>query len=106
MNIVLSVLLAIGVLIGLGWLGLQIPPKPFPLSPEGTRSSEVVELPPDLPVPVRRYFEAALGDRVPAIESAALWGRGRLKLKGLWFPVRFRAYYRPGQEFVRTMEIT
>jgi len=106
MDIVLSVLLGIGILFGTGWVGLQVEPKGFPPHPEKTQDLGRVELPSGLPGPVRCYFEAALGEEIPRIESAVLWGRGRLRIKGLWFPVRFKAYYRPGRSFSRRMEIT
>ena len=106
MNIVLSVLLGIGILFGTGWVGLQVEPKGFPPHPEKTQDLGRVELPSGLPGPVRCYFEAALGEEIPRIESAVLWGRGRLRIKGLWFPVRFKAYYLPGRSFSRRMEIT
>jgi hypothetical protein len=90
----------------MGWVGLQVPPKGFPPHPEKTRDLGAVEMPTGLPAPLQRYLAAALGSRVPRIESAVLWGRGRLKIKGLWLPVRFRAYYLPGRAFYRLMEIT
>lgn len=106
MNIALSVLLGIGIIVGIAWVGLQIPPKGFPPHPEKTPELGSVDLGQELPPPVQRYFEAALGAQVPGIESAVLWGRGRLKIKGLWLPVRFKAYYLPGRAFYRLMEIT
>ena len=106
MDLLLSVFLGLALLVGLGWVGLQIPPKGFPPHPEKTQDLGTGKLPSGLPGPVRCYFEAALGEEIPRIESAVLWGRGRLKVKGLWLPVRFRAYYLPGQAFRRLMEIT
>jgi len=106
MGIVTSVFLGLALLVGLGWVGLQVPPKGFPPHSEKTPALGTVELQSGLPGPVRRYFEAALGEEIPRIESAVLWGRGRLRIKGLWFPVRFKAYYLPGRSFSRLMEIT
>ena len=106
MDILVSIFLGMALLVGVGLVGLQIPPKSFPPHPEKTRDLGTVELSSGLPEPVWRYFEAALDGQAPKIESAVLWGRGRLKIKGLWLPVRFKAYYLPGQAFYRLMEIT
>jgi len=106
MNALLWVFLGIALLVGVGFVGLQVPPKSFPPHPEATRDLGTVELPPGLPAPVQRYFDVALDGQAPRIESAVLWGRGRLKIKGIWFPVRFKAYYLPGRSFLRSMEIT
>ena len=106
MDLLLSVFLGLALLVGMGWVGLQVEPKGFPPHPEKTRDRGRVELPSGLPAPVRRYFEAALDGQAPKIESVVLWGRGRLRIKGLWFPVRFKAYYLPGRSFSRQMEIT
>lgn len=106
MDLLLSVFLGLALLVGMGWVGLQVKPKGFPPHPEETRDLGMAEHPAGLPGPVRRYFEAALGEQTPRIESAVLWGRGRLRIKGLWFSVRFRAYYLPERSFSRRMEIT
>jgi len=106
MDLLLSVFLGLALLVGMGWVGLQVEPKGFPPHPEEMRDLGRVELPSGLSGPVRRYLEAALGEEIPEIESAVLWGRGRLRIKGLSFPVRFKAYYLPGRSFSRQMEIT
>ena len=71
---------------GVGWLGLQMRPAPFPPHPERTRELGTAELPPDLPEPARRDFRVALGGRVSRIETAVVWGRGRFNLNGLLLP--------------------
>jgi hypothetical protein len=91
---------------GVGWLGLQVGPAPFPPHPKRTRELGTAELPPDLPEPVRRHFRATLGEEVPRIETAVVWGRGRFNLNGLWFPMRFKSYNVAGREFRRDMELT
>jgi len=70
----------LAVLVGLGWLGLQVKPKPFPAYSERTPALETVELPRDLPAAVVRYYEAIIGDRIPVIESAVITGRGKLRI--------------------------
>jgi hypothetical protein len=91
--------------VGIGWLGLQTKPKNFPLPSDQTRDLGRVGLPASLPEPVYRHFNATLGSEVPKIESAVVWGRARIKT-GMWMPLRFKAYYVPGQGFYRYMEIT
>jgi hypothetical protein len=93
-------------LVGVGWLGLRTKPAPFPPHPERTPTLGTVELPSDLPEPVRRHFRETFGGRVPRIGSAVVWGRADFKVGGLWTPMRFKGYYVPGREFRRDMEIT
>jgi hypothetical protein len=89
-----------------GWLGLRIKPAPFPPHTERTPELGTTELPSDLPEPIRRHFRASLGERVPRIESAVVWGRANFMVGGLWTRMRFKGYYVPGREFRRDMEIT
>ena len=78
------------VLAAIGWLGLQVKPKPYPAYPEQTPALNTVELPADLPAPVARHYKTVIGDQIPVIESAVISGRGTLRVKGLTFPSRFR----------------
>ncbi len=96
---------SLAALVGIGWVGLRIPPKGFPPPAAKTQDRGSVRLPDNLPEPVYRHFKATLGDEVPKIESAVVWGRASIKT-GLWMPLRFKAYYIPGQHFYRYMEIT
>lgn len=93
------------VLAGLGWTGLQVSPSNLPLPLDEPRDLGTVDLPPDLPAPVRRYYHVALGDQVPRVESLVVYGRGRANF-GLWLPLRYRLVHRPGNAFERYMEIT
>jgi hypothetical protein len=90
----------------LGWLGLQVKPKPFPAYPEQTPALKTVELPADLPAPVARYYEAIIGDQIPIIESAVITGRAKLRLFGLRFPARFRFTHIAGQDYRHYIEAT
>ncbi len=93
---------AVGLLafvVGVGWLGLQVNPAPFPPHPESTREPGTAELPSDLPGPVYRHFQAVLGEGVPRIGTAVVWGRGEFNLMGLWFPMRFKSYHEAGRSF-------
>jgi hypothetical protein len=100
---------AVGLLalvVGVGWLGLQIKPKPYPPHPEGTGELDVTELHSELPEPVYRHFHATLGEEVPQIETSVVWGRGDFNFNGLWAHVRFKSYHDPGRAFLRDQEIT
>lgn len=61
---------------------------------------------PEIPEPVKRYYEAAAGSVVPKVKSAVVWGKAKLRINGIWMPVRFKAYYIPGQAFLRYIEVT
>ena len=104
--LVIAIISIAVVLPGIVWLGFQIEPAGFPPHPEKTQEAGAVGLPSNLPEPVRRYSEEVMGSHVPGIESAVVWGKAKMKLSGIWMPVRFKAYYLPGRTFYRYMEIT
>ncbi|MEJ7842077.1 MAG: hypothetical protein WKF95_09945 [Rubrobacter sp.] len=83
----LTVVGLLALLAGVGWGGLQVKPKPFPPHPERTSNQGTVELHADLPEPVGEYVRATMGERVPRIETAVVWGRGEFNLMGLWFGI-------------------
>jgi hypothetical protein len=89
-----------------GWLGLRVKPASFPPHPERTPELGTAELPSELPEPVRRHFRATLGERVPRIESAVVWGRADFKASGLWTRMRFKSYNAAGHAFRRDMEVS
>lgn len=91
---------------GVGWLGLQVPPKNFPPPAGTTPEMETVAIPPDLPASVHRYFTTVLGNEAPIIDSAIVWGRPRIRINGLWMPLRFRSAFNAGRDYHRTMEVT
>lgn len=105
-NVVVAVAIGIVALLGTGWLGLQVQPKPFSAYPEQTPALDTVELPADLPTPVARYYKTIIGDRIPVIESAVITGRGRLRIKGITFPARFRFTHIAGQGYRHYIEAT
>lgn len=93
------------VLAGVGWLGLQVPPSNLPLPVDDAKILGNVQVPTDLPAPVLRYFETAVGAQAPRVESVVICGRARARF-GLWVPMRYRLIHRPGYAFERYMEIT
>ena len=100
---------ALGSLLGLAWLGLRVPPAPFAAfsgapPPAGGGS---VPIPADVPPPVLRYYRAVFADgAVPVVDSAVLSGRGRLTIRGLTFPIRWRFFHRSGRAYRHRIEAT
>jgi hypothetical protein len=97
--------LGIGALLGAGWLGLKVRPAPLP-APSTRASPDTVPLPPGLPPPVERYFRAAVGDRVPLIETVVVSGRGSLRLAGLTLPMRVRFTHAAGRGYRHDIDCT
>ena len=91
-------------LAGLGWLGLQVPPKPYPPYKPGPDLG-TVSLPDHLPDLVCKHFQVSIGDALPKVETAVLWGRARLNF-GVWMPARFQVFHVAGYHFVRHIEVT
>jgi hypothetical protein len=92
-------------LVGIGWLGLQVSPANLPPPVDEPQDFGTVEIPGDLPVPVRRYFQVVFDDQAPRIASLVVCGRARANF-GLWLPLRYRLVHRPGYDFERYMEVT
>jgi hypothetical protein len=92
-------------LAAIGWAGLQVRPQSFPPTISQPQDLGSVAVPTNLPAPVRRYLLAACGERIPRVESMVAWGTARANF-GLWMPLRFQLYHRPGHSFERDMEVT
>jgi len=90
----------------LGWLGLRIKPAAFPAFPQESGDLETLSLPEGLPAPVERFYRQVYGETVPVIESAVISGRGRLRVKGITFPARFRFTHDTGQDYRHYIEAT
>src|SRR5215208_1505235 len=108
-RVVLTTVGSLALFAGVGWLGLQVKPKPFLPSRKNTQEDlDTAEIPADLPEPVLRYLRATTGEQVSKIKTAVIWGRGEFNFFGLvWFPMRFTAYYDvPKREFRREIELT
>jgi hypothetical protein len=106
MKIVIGVGIAIVVLVVVGWIGLQIDPRPFAPYPSQTPTLETAPLPEGLPAPVERFYWTLHGDRVPVIESAVLTGRATMRVGGIPFPARFRFTHLAGQDYRHYIEAT
>ncbi len=96
----------IGAVAGIGWLGLQVEPPPFPPPAGQTRFDAHVPVPVNVPAPVARYYRAVFGDSVPVISSAVLTGRARLRLSGPSFPARLRIIHDAGRAYRHDIEAT
>lgn len=103
LRVSLMVLIA---LLGLTYIGLQVRPKPFAPYPGTTPELKTVPVTGDVPAPVHRFYEVALGDRAPLIESVILSGSGSIRLNGLLFPSRYRFTHEAGQGYRHYMEAT
>jgi hypothetical protein len=61
---------------------------------------------------VRRHFAETLGDpdvpaeHVAAVDTAVAWGRGQICVNGVWLPLRFKNWYRLGQDSFRFIEVS
>ncbi len=106
MKIFTIVVIVLFVLIGIGWLGLQIKPKAFAAYPGQTPELHTVPLPTDLPAPVARYYRRLYGNEVPLITSAVVSGRATMRPFGFALPARFRFTHEAGQGYRHYIEAT
>jgi hypothetical protein len=98
---------AVVAVVGVGWLGLQVPPAPFPPYPAPGTRLEQVPLREDLPPPVARYYRTAFGGlSVPLVETAVLTGRGTLRFGPVAVPARFRFTHEAGRNYRHYFEVT
>lgn len=104
-KVVIGVAGGLAVLAGIGWAGLQVAPANLPPPADEPQDLGMLDVPDDLPAPVRRYFQVATGGQLPRIESLVGYGRGRANF-GIWLPLRYRLAHRPGYAFERYMEVT
>lgn len=91
-RVLIGLAAALGLLLALGWAGLQVNARPFPAAAPG-RAPRRLPLPAGLPAPVERFARAVYGDTLPEVRSAVVSGRARLAPTGLPLPTRFRFYY-------------
>ena len=105
-HIFLIVLLVITALVGLLTLGLVLKPRPFRSHPAPMHPGKPRPFQRGLPEPVEKHFLETLGPEPPEISTAVVWGRGRMNMRGVWMPVRFKAWYRGGEAFTRRFEVT
>jgi hypothetical protein len=97
-------ILAVAILIG--WLGLQIKPKPFLPYSEKTPALKTVPLPSSLPAPVERFYKTVYGDEVPVIETTVSKGRAVIAPFGVKLPARFIFVHEAGKGYRHYIEAT
>lgn len=103
---VTSILVLVGVLLGVAWLGLQVPPTAFPDFHQPSRRLESLPLPMGLPAPVERFYRATYGDRIPLVRSVVITGRARIRPLGIWLPARYRFTHDAGRGYRHYIEAT
>ena len=106
MKIIVTVLIVLIILLGIGWLGLRIKPKSFTSYPGQTPVLQTVPIPAGLPAPVERYYRQLYGDEVPVITSAVVSGRATMRPFGFTLPARFRFVHEAGQGYRHYIEAT
>ena len=96
-------------LAALGWLGLQVSPRPFPAAITGAAAvPKTIPLPSTLPPPVERFYRLTYGERIPVITSAIITGRATLRPipGGPTLPARFRFIHEAGRNYRHYIEAT
>ncbi len=109
MNLVTTGVIIVAVLLALllvGRVGLQVQPAPFPPLAGPTAAPETIPLPEGLPPPVDRFYRTLYGSDLPLIESAAISGRGTMRIGGITFPARFRFTHETGRNYRHDIENT
>ncbi len=106
MKLFLIILSILAVIVLIGWLGLQIKPKPFFAHPEQTPELRTIPLPPGLPAPVERFYKTVYGDEIPLIESAVIKGRAIIAPFGVKMPARFLFVHEAGKGYRHYIEAT
>jgi hypothetical protein len=101
--IIVGAVIALGVV---GWLGLQIKPKPLPAFAQQSGAVDTKPLPDDLSATVDRFYRQLYGEQVPVIESLVITGRARMRIMGITFPARFRFTHIAGQSYRHYIETT
>lgn len=106
MKVLIIVTTILVALILLGWLGLQVKPRPFSPYPEKTPVLQTVPLPEGLPVPVERFYKTVYGDQIPVIESVVIKGRANIAPFGVKMPARFLFVHNAGYDYRHYIEAT
>ena len=93
-------------LVLLGWLGLQIKPKPFAAYPEKSSALKTVPIPTGLPAPVERFYKTVYGNEIPVIETTVAKGRAFIAPFGVKLPARFLFVHEAGKGYRHYFEAT
>lgn len=107
MKTILILVVVIGVVFLVGWIGLSMPPAPFPAYTAQTFPVDTMPLPENLPEPVERFYRQVYGERIPVIKTAVLSGRASMRPFGpFYLPARFRFTHVAGEHYRHYIEAT
>ncbi len=106
MKLLIAIAAILALLTLLGWLGLQVRPKPFSTYPEKTPELKTIPLPQGLPAPVERFYRTVYGDEIPVIETAVMKGRAVMSPFGVKLPARFVFVHNAGKDYRHYIEAT
>lgn len=106
MKLFLNITALLILLILLGWLGLQIKPRPFSPYLEKTPTLKTIPLPAGLPAPVEHFYKTVYGDEIPVIETAVFKGRALIAPFGVKLPARFVFVHNTGKDYRHYIEAT
>lgn len=106
MKIITIIAAVLIILFLLGWLGLQIKPRPFSPYSEKAPALKTIPLPEGLPAPVERFYQTVYGDEIPVIESAVAKGRAVIAPFGVKMPARFLFVHEAGKGYRHYFEAT
>jgi hypothetical protein len=106
MKIVITIFCILIAIILIGWLGLQIKPKPFSNYVKRTPELKTVPLPQGLPTPVERFYKKVYGDEVPVIETVVIKGHAEISPFGVKMPARFVFVHNAGRDYRHYIEAT
>ncbi|HSL43464.1 MAG TPA: DUF6544 family protein [Anaerolineales bacterium] len=90
----------------LGWIGLQIRPRPFSPYPEQTGEIKTIPLAAGLPAPVERFYKTVYGEEIPVIDSAVMKGHAFIAPFGVKLPARFLFVHEAGKGYRHYFEAT
>src|ERR1041385_8407831 len=99
MKMFLTIVIGLAAILFLGWLGLQLQPKPFSAFPEQTPELKTVPLPKGLPAPVERFYKTVYGDQIPVIKTVVIKGRAFISPFRVKFPARFIFVHNAGKDY-------
>jgi hypothetical protein len=106
MKFVIAITIILAVLILIGWLGLQIKPRPFSPYPQKTLGLKTVPLPAGLPAPAERFYKTVYGNEIPVIETVVIKGRAVIAPFGVKLPARFLFVHNAGRDYRHYIEAT
>jgi hypothetical protein len=106
MKFLIVLVIVLAVLILIGWLGLQVKPRPFSPYPKNGAEFKTIPLPEGLPAPVERFYKTVYGNEIPVIETAVIKGRAEISPFGVKLPARFLFVHNAGKDYRHYIEAT